>query len=83
MIDEGPDSYIKQSLESGLSVDQVKLFGTSSYSEAVETLDELIDDGWDENFTLENWSEYVDTYMRVNPIPIEIESATLGDILGK
>lgn len=83
MIDEGPDSYIKQSLESGLSVEQVKLFGASSYPGAVEILDELIDDGWDENFTLESWSEYVDTYMKVNPIPIEIESATLGDILGE
>lgn len=75
------DSFIKESLENGMSIEQIKLLGASDEDEAEEALEELIDDGWDEDLDLASWFDYVDRYKKDNPIPIEICSATLGDVI--
>lgn len=75
------DEYIKRSLDNGLTVEEVKLFGRANDFEAQEELNRLIEEDWDEDLTLSSWKAYVDQYRRVNPIPIEIGSATLGDII--
>lgn len=80
-ISEIYDSYIRKALEDSWSFEQIKLLGASNQQEAMETIGELVEDeGWESDLTLEEWAEYVEGYKRVNPIPIEIESATLGEI---
>lgn len=75
------DEYISEALDSGLSIDQVKLFGKSDEGEAQGELERFQEDEfWDESLTIESWSQYVDDYRRMNPVPIEVESATLGSI---
>lgn len=75
------DRYIKNSLESGCTIDDIKLLGTTSEAEAEEILEDFIDKGWDEDLTLETWFSHVDTYRKHNPIPIKIISSTLGDAI--
>lgn len=80
-ISETYDSYIRRALDDSWTFEQVKLLGASNSLEAGKKLEELIEDeGWKDSLTLETWAEYVEGYKRVNPIPIEIESATLGEI---
>ena len=75
------DTYIAENLEAGLSIDQIKLFGQSGKEDAQETLETLQEDEfWDESLTLESWAGYVEDFRKLNPIPIEIGSATLGSI---
>lgn len=75
------DTYIAKALEGGLSIEQIKLFGQPSEEIAQYTLEELQEDEfWESSLTLESWASYVESYRRLNPIPIEIESATLGAI---
>ncbi len=75
------DAYIAEALESGFSIDQIKLFGQSDEESAQDELERLQEDEfWDESLTLECWSLYVDDFRKQNPIPIEIGSATLGPI---
>ena len=81
MISEVYDSFIREALENSWTIEQVKMLGCENCSEAGKKLEELIEDeGWEDSLTLECWAEYVETYKKVNPIPIEIESATLGAI---
>lgn len=75
------DNYINASLDNDMSIEQIKLLGTSNEEEAEEALEELIDDGWDEDLSLTSWFDYVDRYKKENPIPIEICSATIGDAI--
>lgn len=75
------DEYIRESLEKGIAVEQVKLLGTTCESEAEIALEELIDNGWDEEITLSAWFNHVEDYKKTNPIPIEIKSSTLGDVI--
>lgn len=80
-ISEVYDKYIREALEDSWTVEQVKMLGASEQSGGKEKLEELIEDeGWEESLTLESWAEYVEGYKKSNPIPIEIESATLGSI---
>ncbi len=80
-ISEIYDSYIRKALEDSWSFEQIKLLGASNQQDAMEIINELVEDeGWESALTLEEWAEYVEGYKRVNPIPIEIESATLGEI---
>lgn len=81
MISEVYDTFIREALENSWTIEQVKLLGCANCSEAEDKLEELIEDeGWEDSLTLNQWSEYVETYKKVNPIPIEVESATLGAI---
>lgn len=81
MISEVYDSFIREALENSWTIEQVKMLGCENCSEAGKKLEELIEDeGREDSLTLECWAEYVETYKKVNPIPIEIESATLGAI---
>lgn len=80
-ISDAYDSFIRKALEDSWSFERVKLLGANNQQEAIERLEDLVEDeGWDSSLTLAGWAEYVDEYKRVNPIPIEIESATLGEI---
>lgn len=80
-VSEVYDVYIQDALENSWTIEQVKMLGAEDDSGAEEKLAEFIEDeGWGESLTLDAWAEYVDAYKKVNPIPIEVESATLGDI---
>ncbi len=80
-ISEIYDTFIREALEGSWTIEQVKLLGLDNSLAAEEKLEELIEDeGWEDSLTLERWAEYVEAYKKVNPIPIEIESATLGAI---
>lgn len=80
-VSEAYDSYIRKALEDSWTFEQVKLLGANSRRAALEMLESLVEDeGWESSLTLEAWAEYVDGYKKMNPIPIEVESATLGDI---
>ena len=80
-ISEIYDTFIREALESSWTIEQVKLLGSDNSLAAEEKLEELIEDeGWEDSLTLERWAEYVEAYKKVNPIPIEVESATLGAI---
>lgn len=73
-------TFILDKLNAGWSPKQIKLLGAGDRSGFEAALEELIDDeNWDEDLSFNEWSSYVDDYCKQNPIPIEIESATVGE----
>lgn len=74
------DSFIRKKLEDSVDIERIKMLECETVEEAVEALEELVEDeGWPDDLTLEEWAAYVEEYRIQNPIPIEVESATIGD----
>lgn len=73
------NEYIDSQLSRGVGYSAIELFGCETRAEAAAALDDKkFYEDWDEDLTLEEWSEYVRSFKKHDPRPFTFGSSTIG-----